>query len=72
VGKPGLILSNNPSKQSKQIIEATIAPGHSLDLNVVAERVEHVEQPAMLETLSVARRASNDIKALIADGALVV
>ena len=46
------LLSKNQSRQSKRIIEAIITLGHSLDLNVVAEGVEHVEQLAMLERLS--------------------
>ena len=46
------LLSNNREKQSKRIIEAIITLGHSLDLNVVAEGVEHPEQLAMLEALS--------------------
>lgn len=46
------LLSKNLSRQSKRIIEAIITLGHSLDLNVVAEGVEHVEQLAMLEGLS--------------------
>ncbi len=46
------LLSNDQPIQSKRIIEAIITLGHSLDLNVVAEGVEHVEQLAMLEALS--------------------
>lgn len=46
------LLSNDLSRQSRRIIEAIITLGHSLDLNVVAEGVEHVEQLAMLEALS--------------------
>ncbi len=46
------LLSNDRQQQSKRIIEAIITLGHSLDLNVVAEGVEHPEQLAMLETLS--------------------
>lgn len=46
------LLSIDQSRQSKRIIEAIITLGHSLDLNVVAEGVEHVEQLAMLEALS--------------------
>ncbi|MGI9504127.1 MAG: EAL domain-containing protein [Geminicoccaceae bacterium] len=46
------LLSNDRQPQSKRIIEAIITLGHSLDLNVVAEGVEHPEQLAMLEALS--------------------
>jgi diguanylate cyclase (GGDEF)-like protein len=46
------LLSDNRQKQSKRIVEAIITLGHSLDLNVVAEGVEHQEQLAMLESLS--------------------
>lgn len=46
------LLSKGQPIQSQRIIEAIITLGHSLDLNVVAEGVEHVEQLEMLETLS--------------------
>ncbi|MEL6963314.1 MAG: EAL domain-containing protein, partial [Pseudomonadota bacterium] len=46
------LLSNDQSRQSKRIIETMIALGHSLDLIVVAEGVEHPEQLDMLEALS--------------------
>ncbi len=46
------LLSDNQPRQSKRIIEAIITLGHSLDLDVVAEGVEHAEQLAMLEALS--------------------
>ena len=46
------LLSNEQSRQSKRIIETMIALGHSLDLIVVAEGVEHPEQLDMLEALS--------------------
>ena len=46
------LLSNEQSKQSRRIIETIITLGRSLDLDVVAEGVEHAEQLAMLEALS--------------------
>ncbi len=45
------LFSNDHPRQAKRIIEAIITLGHSLDLNIVAEGVEHHEQLAMLETL---------------------
>jgi len=46
------LLSDDQHEQSKRIIEAIITLGHSLDVNVVAEGVEHEDQLAMLEALS--------------------
>lgn len=46
------LLSNDQPRQSRRIIEAIITLGHSLDLDVVAEGVEHAEQLTMLEALS--------------------
>lgn len=39
-------------EQSKRVIEAIITLGRSLDLNVVAEGVEHAHQLAMLDSLA--------------------
>jgi diguanylate cyclase (GGDEF)-like protein len=46
------LLSNDQPRQSKRIIEAIITLSHSLDLDVVAEGVEHADQLAMLEALA--------------------
>ena len=46
------LLANDQPRQSMRIIETIISLGQSLDLNIVAEGVEHGEQLTMLEALS--------------------
>lgn len=46
------LIETDQKEQSQRIIEAIVTLGRSLELNVVAEGVEHADQLAMLDTLA--------------------